>query len=68
MLLDLPVLDGNSSEGVVQLYGLDGRCSVLVLRRLRAQPEMEVPNQTAAALRRLEKRKESKLFLKEFFF
>ena len=48
MPLHLPVLDGRAAEVLVQLDGLVGGDAGLVLRGLRAQPEVDVLFQAAA--------------------
>ena len=53
MALHLPVLDGRAAEVLVQLDGLVGGDAGLVLRRLRAQPEVDVLLQARAAPRLL---------------
>ncbi len=64
VILDLSVLHGNPAQRVVELDRLDGGGAGLVLRGLRAQPEVEVPRQAAPALIGLVRRKEKTFFLR----
>ena len=46
--MSVPVLDGRPAEELVELDGLVGGDASLVLRGLRAQPEVDVLFQAAA--------------------
>ncbi len=47
VILDLPMLDGRSAKMIVKFDGLNGGCAGLILARLRAQPEVDIPEQLA---------------------